>query len=153
MSHAASDAPPWSTTQILDACSHPLPAEAVKGITCFNSGEYFEAHEWLEIAWRAESGPQRDLYRAILLAAVALYHTRRSNYPGALKVAHRCLRWLNAFPATCSGVQLVRLRLEIEALLKNLQASEPDFTNFRPVSVSPLEYDPSWPVIRQSTSE
>ncbi len=153
MSRAILDAPDWTPAQKLEACNRPLPSEALKGIVCFNSGEYFEAHEWLELAWRAESGAQRDLYRSILLAAVALYHTQRGNFPGALKVTRRCLRWMNAFPAICCGVQLEKLRLQIENLLNTLQAAEPNFEQFHPPYISPLEYDPSWSMMHQSTSE
>jgi predicted metal-dependent hydrolase len=86
-------------------CRGDLPPQAVLGLELFNRGEYFEAHEALEAAWRAESAPIRDLYRGILQAAVVYLHIRRRNYPGAIKVYQRCRKYLDRWGDSCRGVR------------------------------------------------
>ena len=79
-------------------CRGSLHPQAIRGLELFNLGRYFEAHEALEAAWRAESGPVRDLYRGILQVGLVYLHITQYNYPGALKVYQRCRKWLQAWP-------------------------------------------------------
>jgi rubrerythrin len=95
-----------------DDCQGELHPKAVEGIHLFNSGRYFEAHEALEEAWRAEAGPVRELYRGILQVAVAYYHILRENYAGAVKVYGRSMKWLKDWPEVCRGIRLENLRLD-----------------------------------------
>src|SRR5512140_1153034 len=99
-------------------CDSPLHPEALRGIALFNAGEYFEAHEALENAWRAESGPIRDLYQAILQVAVTYLHIQRGNYGGATKVAARCKQKLDQWPATCRGVDVDSLRRNLASVME-----------------------------------
>jgi uncharacterized protein len=55
-----------SPEEITTGCMGALPPLALRGLELFNQGEYFEAHEALELAWREETGPVRELYRGIL---------------------------------------------------------------------------------------
>ncbi len=126
-----------------DPCSGPLHPLALQGIALFNAGEYFEAHEALEAAWREERGPARDLYRGILQVAVAYYHVRRGNYPGAIKVFRRSRAWLALFGDHCRGVDVGRLKQDaaaVEAAVRRLgpeRIAEADSGLFKPVSLIP----------------
>jgi hypothetical protein len=82
-----------------------------------NKGEYFEAHEELEAAWKEETGTIRELYQGILQAAVTYLHITRGNYPGAVKVYGRSMRWLKNWPETCRGIEVGQLRRDMEAVL------------------------------------
>ena len=140
------DAPTWLPAKIECACRLPLHPQAVHGIELFNSGLYFEAHEALETAWRAEPGPRRDLYRAILLAGVALLYIQRGNHAGAVKVAQRALRWLACFPDSCCGVQLGSLNRQMQAVLERLlQQDDLHLKTIDLSVVSPIHFDPTWP--------
>jgi predicted metal-dependent hydrolase len=97
----------------MDDCQAPLPEQAKEGIRLFNAGKYFESHEELELAWRAEMRPIRDLYQGVLQAAVVYLHMKRSNYEGALRVYTRCMRILNRLPAQCCGVNIEALRTDL----------------------------------------
>jgi predicted metal-dependent hydrolase len=97
----------------MDDCHGTLPPHAQEGIRLFNAGEYFEAHEALETAWRAEAGPIRRLYQGILEAAVTYLHMRRGNYSGAIKVSERGMKWLNQWPDECRGVNVAKLRNDL----------------------------------------
>jgi uncharacterized protein len=110
----------YSSEEIAAACSTPLHPEALHGLHLFNAGEYFEAHEALETAWRDEHGPIRDLYRGILQVGVAYYHIQRGNYRGARKMFQRCRQWLDPFPACCCGIDLAGLRRDFMAVEERL---------------------------------
>src|SRR5512138_3390464 len=92
------------------ACQGGLPEQVVAGLELFNRGEYFEAHELLEEAWREEPGPVRELYRGILQISVAYYHLLRGNYTGASKMFVRSRTWLSPFPDRCRGIDLALFR-------------------------------------------
>jgi predicted metal-dependent hydrolase len=106
-------------------CSAPLPAAALNGLALFNSGDYFEAHEALESAWRDEPGPIRVLYQGILQVAVTYLHIQRGNYLGAIKVAARSQLKLEACPDTCRGVAVAKLRRDLAEVLAALQRLGP----------------------------
>jgi hypothetical protein len=101
-----------------DPCSEPLPEGVVRGLAEFNAGQYFEQHETLELVWRAELRPIRELYRGILQIGVACLQIERGNATGAIKMIDRAVRWLQPFRPTCQTVDVDRL-LSDTALLRN----------------------------------
>jgi hypothetical protein len=74
-----------------------LPDIFIHGLELLNRGDYFEAHEAIEAAWRAESGEIRQLYQGILQVAVVYHHVTRHNYYGARKVIRRAITNLIPF--------------------------------------------------------
>lgn len=108
-----------------EECPDELPEEAQIGIQLFNQGKFFEAHEHLELAWRAEPSPKRYLYIGILQAGVAYYHVQQRNYRGALKVIARSRRWLNLLPQWCGGVNIDQLRADLDAVEKAVRELGP----------------------------
>jgi predicted metal-dependent hydrolase len=97
-----------------DECSELPPPLVLKGIEEFNRGEFFEQHETLEAAWRAEPHPTRELYQGILQVGVACYHIERGNLTGAMKVLERGLRRLRQFAPECLGIDVARLIADAE---------------------------------------
>jgi predicted metal-dependent hydrolase len=55
----------------------------------FDEGAFFEAHEILEAFWVGYRGEDRDFYRGLIQAAVALHHRKTGNAVGAAGVAAR----------------------------------------------------------------
>jgi len=55
----------------------------------YRAGKYFDAHEVLEDAWRAESGSERERLQGLIHAAVARHHHQNGNAEGA---ARQCVR-------------------------------------------------------------
>ena len=84
-----------------------FPTIFLRGLELLNHGEYFEAHEVIEAAWRAEPGEIRQLYQGIFQVAVVYYHVTRQNYYGARKVIKRAISNLSPFTDQylnrCSG--------------------------------------------------
>ena len=125
--------------ELEESCSHPLSSEARRGLEEFNRGEYFEAHESLEFAWKADASSARELYRAVLQVAVAYYQIERGNYNGALKMFLRNHQWIDPLPDNCRGIDVARLREDarrVHALLVSLgpeRIGDFDRTLLRPV--------------------
>jgi predicted metal-dependent hydrolase len=111
---------------LAQSCQAPLSEKARRGLEHFNAGEYFEAHEWLELAWNEDDSPARELYRGILQVAVAYYHISRGNYPGAVKLFMRQRQWLDPLPDICRGVDVAALRRDAEAAYQALLALGPE---------------------------
>ncbi len=80
----------------------------MRGLEEFNAGQYFEQHETLELVWRAELRPVRDLYRGILQIGVACLQIERGNAVGAIKLIDRATRWLQPFRPACQTVDVDR---------------------------------------------
>jgi uncharacterized protein len=122
-------------------CHAPLPPDAIRGLEYFNSGEYFEAHEFLEAAWRAEPGPVRELYRGVLQVAVGYFHLQRGNYAGAIKMFQRSRSWLTPFPDVCQGINLARLRQDMDRVESELiRLGEERIRHFDRTLLKPVEY-------------
>ncbi|MBX3002962.1 MAG: DUF309 domain-containing protein [Anaerolineales bacterium] len=112
--------------QLPSACQGALHPEAQRGIALFNAGQYWEAHEALESAWRDESGPARHLYKGILQAGVMYLQIQRGNYIGMAKMHARCQKWLRPWPATCRGVAVEQLRQQVAAVMAHAQQLGPE---------------------------
>jgi predicted metal-dependent hydrolase len=104
-----------------DPCSEPLPDGAMHGIEEFNAGQYFEQHETLELVWRAELRPVRDLYRGVLQIGVACYQIERGNALGARKLIDRATKWLQPFRPSCQGIDVDRLLADAASLRAEIE--------------------------------
>ena len=118
----------------------PPPSLLIKGIQEFNAGAYFEQHETLETAWRAEHGPIRQLYQGILQVGVAYYQIQRRNYLGAHKMFLRATQYLNVLPDACQGVNIVQLRKDMTAAQAELERLGPDrISDFNHMFLKPIQ--------------
>src|SRR5215469_4185184 len=72
------------------ACASTAPPELLKAVQEFNSGEFFEQHETLELLWRDTPGEIRHLYEGILQIGVGMHHLfANHNFHGAaVKLDH-----------------------------------------------------------------
>lgn len=108
--------------EIADQCAQPLPPEAREAIEKFNRGEYYKQHDLFEALWMRETGPVRDLYRAVLQVGIAYYQVQRGNRIGALKMILRCIQWLNILPDVCQGIDVASLRADADRLRAALES-------------------------------
>ncbi len=126
----------------MDVCHGPLPPHAKEGLRLFNAGEYFEAHEALELAWREETGQVRRLYQGILETAVTYLHIQRGNYVGAVKVYDRSRKWLRTWPDVCCGVNVGKLRADLDQVIAEVQRLGPErIAEFDPSLLKPVLWD------------
>ena len=110
----------------MNDCQGKLPPHAKEGLRLFNAGEYFEAHEALELAWREETGQVRRLYQGILETAVTYLRIQRGNYVGAVKVYDRSMKWLRMWPDICCGVNVGKLRADLDQVIAEVQRLGPE---------------------------
>jgi len=85
-------------------------------ITAFDGGEFFEAHEILEAFWVSYRGEDRDFYRGLIQAAVALHHLGAGNTTGAASVAARARRNLAPYAPH-------HVTVDVDAILARLAAA------------------------------
>lgn len=107
-------------------CVGPIHPAAVKGMELFDAGEFWLAHEELEQAWKEESGPIGELYRAILQTAVVYLHVTRANYNGAIKVYGRVQKWIRHWPEVCRGIEIGQLRRDLDTVIAEVKRLGPD---------------------------
>lgn len=55
-----------------------------RGVSLYNRGRYWEAHEALEVVWRRAVPPERDVWQGLIQAAAAMLHRERGNRHGLL---------------------------------------------------------------------
>lgn len=103
----------------------PLHPEARKGIKLFNLGEFYEAHEPLELAWMKTSSPERDLYQGILQIGLAYYQISKDNYRGAVKMFNRGQQNLKPLGDTMLGVNIRQLRNEAKIVEETIRQLGP----------------------------
>ena len=82
----------------------------------FAEGNFFEAHEILEEFWVGYQGSDRDFYRGLIQAAVALHHLSAGNAVGARGVAVRARKNLAPYAPRHASI-------ELDAILKPLEAA------------------------------
>jgi predicted metal-dependent hydrolase len=123
-------------------CAGPLHPAAVEGLEQFNNGLYWKAHEALETAWRAETGPVRELYQGVLQAGVVYLHITRKNYAGAIKVFHRSQKWLTMWPGICRGIDVGQLQRDLQVAVSAMEKLGPDrMAEFDLSLLKPVIYD------------
>ena len=110
----------------VEGCTDPLSRVAVAGLLEFNRRDFFEQHEYLELAWNEESRPVRAMYQGILQVGLAFLQIERDNWRGALKMFRRGLPRLREMPAECQGVDVAALRAAAETIHAEITALGPD---------------------------
>ena len=125
--------------QLLTHCEGELSVLAARGLELLNSGEYYEAHEPLELAWMEAPELEGYLYRSLLQVSVAYLHVERGNHRGAVKMLLRLKQWLEPLPDQCRGVDVETLKTHVVDLDRELdrlghsRLGELDSSLLRPV--------------------
>ena len=107
--------------------SPALSAEAsrrfLKGVELIRAGEYFAAHEELELAWRAGPQPERDFFQGLVHVAVAWYQAGRGRRIGTVRQLEKAIRRLSPYAPAHRGLDLDAL---LEQLRRALQVAQSD---------------------------
>jgi predicted metal-dependent hydrolase len=69
-------------------------------------GEYFAAHEELELAWRAAEPEERDFYQGLVHVTVAWYQAGRGNRTGCARQLEKAERRLGPYAPEHRGVDV-----------------------------------------------
>jgi predicted metal-dependent hydrolase len=99
------------------------------GLDHIRAGRYFEAHEELELVWRAAPQEERDFYQGLVHVAVAWYQDGRGRPVATERQLEKALRRLAAYEPEHRGVDVARLRAQLTELLAG---SPPDLRGRQP---------------------
>lgn len=75
--------------RVPDDLSLPPEDAVAEAQRLIDSGRPFHAHEVLEASWKADPGPERDLWQGLAQLAVGLTHAQRGNARGAVALLRR----------------------------------------------------------------
>ena len=83
------------------------------------AGEFFEAHEAFELAWRACDAAERDFFQGLVHVVVSAYQRGRGRPVAAERQRVKAIHRLEAFAPEHRG-------LDVGALLERLHRAEAD---------------------------
>jgi hypothetical protein len=101
------------------------------GLALIRAGRYFEAHEELELAWRAASAEERDFYQGLVHVAVAWYQAGRGREVGAGRQLDKAARRLGPFAPAHRGVDVASLLGELETARATVAAGSLELAELR----------------------
>jgi len=90
------------------------------GLQLLRQGRWFEAHEELELAWRAAAPEERDFYQGLVHVAVAWYQAGRGKPVATERQLEKALRRLAAYEPSYRGVDVRALRSQLAELMQTL---------------------------------
>lgn len=93
-----------------------------QGLACYESGEYFEAHEHWEEVWLQCAEPEKTFVQALIQVTAAFHHLERGNRLGTASLLRASLRRLEDFPAAYGGIAVEPLRASIRRWLAALES-------------------------------
>jgi predicted metal-dependent hydrolase len=89
--------------------------ELERGLELIREGRYFEAHEELELVWRAADASERDFYQGLVHVAVAWYQAGRGRRIATASQLEKAARRLGAFAPEHRGVDVSDVLAQVEA--------------------------------------
>jgi predicted metal-dependent hydrolase len=90
------------------------------GLEHIRAGRYFEAHEELELVWRAAPPEERDFYQGLVHVAVAWYQAGRGRPVGTERQLEKAIRRLEPYEPVHRGVDVAALRAQLMELRETL---------------------------------
>ncbi len=96
-----------------------------EGVALFNAGQWYEAHEVWEEAWKHESGLRRALLQGLILVAAGWVQRTRGRFEGARILFTRALERLEPLPALYEGVDVGVLLPQVRHWREGVTAEPP----------------------------
>jgi len=96
--------------------------ELGRGLELMRRGEFFEAHEELEIAWRAAAASERDFYQGLVHVAVAWYQAGRGRPVACASQLEKARRRLAPFAPAHRGVDVQSVLDQVDAAARVVAA-------------------------------
>ena len=86
-----------------------------QGLALIREGRFFEAHEELELVWRAAEASERDFYQGLVHVAVAWYQAGRGRPVATGSQLDKAGRRLAAFTPEHRGVDVADVLAQVAA--------------------------------------
>src|SRR5438132_12136830 len=90
------------------------PGELERGLEAIRAGNYFEAHEELELVWRAAAPEERDFFQGLVHVAVAWYQAGRGRPVATARQLEKAARRLGPFAPAHRGVDVADVLAQVE---------------------------------------
>ena len=87
-----------------------------KGLSEYEKGDYFEAHEAWEDLWSDYYTPDRRFIQGLIQLSVSFVHLGNGNMIGAKSLLKKCQDKFSDFSGIQRGINLVELASAIEAV-------------------------------------
>ena len=85
-----------------------------EGLGLIRAGRYFEAHEELELAWRAAEPDEKDFFQGLVHVAVAWYQAGRGRPVATERQLEKAARRLGPFVPSHRGVDVASVLAQVE---------------------------------------
>ena len=85
-----------------------------EGLGLIRAGRYFEAHEELELAWRAAGPDEKDFFQGLVHVAVAWYQAGRGRPVATERQLEKAARRLGRFAPSHRGVDVASVLAQVE---------------------------------------
>jgi len=85
------------------------------GLEHIRAQRFFEAHEELELAWRAAPAEERDFYQGLVHVTVAWYQAGRGRPVACASQLDKARRRLAAFAPAHRGVDVASVQEQVES--------------------------------------
>ena len=96
------------------------------GLEEIRAKRYFEAHEELEIAWRAAAAEERDFFQGLVHVAVAWYQAGRGRPVATASQLEKATRRLGPFAPVYRGVDVACVLAQVEEAQTRVAAGSLD---------------------------
>ena len=84
-----------------------------RGLDCYRSEQFFEAHEHWESVWLTLREPEKSFLQALIQISAAFHHLGRRNRIGAISLLTRALDRLDQSPPQFGSLDVTSLREEV----------------------------------------
>jgi uncharacterized protein len=91
-----------------------LESRFLSGLDLIRRGEFFAAHEELELAWRAAVTEERDFFQGLVHVAVAWYQAGRGRRTGCERQLEKASRRLAPYAPAHRGVDVQAVLDQVE---------------------------------------
>ena len=92
------------------------------GLEHIRAGRYFEAHEELELVWRAAPAEERDFYQGLVHVAVAWYQAGRGRPVATASQLEKAARRLGPFAPAHRGLDVADVLVQVERARGRVEA-------------------------------
>ena len=100
--------------------SASVEAHYREGIARFNRGEFYEAHDSWEAAWRNAPAEDRLFYKGLIHATVCIYQWISGNRRSATRLYESAQRYLGGYPDVHRGSHVRSLRERLAIILADI---------------------------------
>ena len=97
-----------------------------RGLELIRGGEFFAAHEELELAWRAAPPAERDFYQGLVHVAVAWDQAGRGNRVGCERQLEKAARRLGPYAPQHEDVDVASVLEQVRAAAEVVRSGSLD---------------------------